>query len=86
MTQALPQDMQLSLGWYRVAALKWQSAPLVLPHYQTMDLRLARSWRMSEQRRLELAVVLRNVLGAYADYKPNAQQRHQGYVQLGYQF
>lgn len=86
MSQDLPQDMQLSLGWYRVAAMKWQSASLTLPNYETMDLRLAKTWRMAEQRRLQLAVVLRNVMGSYADYKPNARQDHQGFVQLDYQF
>lgn len=84
-TQALPHMMQFSAAYYRVGSLRWQSAPLTLPHYATLDLRLAKTWKLGAQK-LELAAVMRNVLGSYANYKPENQERQLSYLQMSYDF
>jgi iron complex outermembrane receptor protein len=84
-SQQLPDDWQLSAAYYRVAAFKWQSSPRIVPAYDTLDLRLAKSFQWRDHR-LEVAIVTRDALGPYADYKVNHLHRRLSYLQIAYTY
>ena len=79
--QALPHETSFSAGFYKVASMRWQSSPAGVPGYNTTDLRVAKQLRWGAQR-AELALVTRNMLGAYRDYNLNNYERRISYVQL----
>lgn len=84
-SQALPQDLSFSAGYYQVGRMKWQSSSASLAAYGTLDLRLARQFRFGAQR-LEVALVTRNALGSYTDYKPEFPERRTSFLQLNWSY
>lgn len=83
--QAMPQQTMFSAAWYKVATMRWQSAPSSIPAYNTIDLRLAKQLRWDVMR-AEVSLVTRNVLGAYRDYNLNNYQRRISYLQLNLEY
>lgn len=84
-TQSLPGEMNFSAGYYRVGAMKWQSSSATLSAYGTLDLRLARQFKFADQT-LDVALVTRNALGNYANYKPEIFERRVSFVQLNWTY
>ncbi len=80
-SQDLPGDTSFSLGYYRVGSMQWQSSPIGLPAYDTLDLRLSRQYRLGDQH-VEVALVTRNALGAYHDYNVVNFERRNSFLQL----
>ncbi len=83
--QDLPGETKFSAGYYRVGSMKWQSSPDSLAAYNTLDLRLARQFRMAGQK-LEIALVTRNALGGYASYKPGLYDRRVSFIQVSWAY
>ncbi len=83
--QALPEDVNFSLAYYRTGSMQWQSSPDVLPYHEALDLRLAKRFRWRDQS-LEVACVTRNALGSYASYKTDVVDNRVSYVQLNWAF
>lgn len=83
--QELPGRIAFSAAYHRIGSLKWQSSPASLPDYGTLDLRLAKRHRWGDQH-VEIALVTRNALGGYADYKPANLHRRVSFVQVNYSF
>ncbi|MBP9218203.1 MAG: TonB-dependent receptor [Sterolibacterium sp.] len=83
--QALPQEVNVSAGYYRVSGMQWQSSADVLPAYDKLDLRLAKRFRWQNQS-LEVALVARNLLGSYASYKTDVLARRISFMQVNWSF
>lgn len=84
-TQELPSELKFSAAYYRVGAMKWQSAPDMLSGYNTLDLRLSRQFHIGGQT-LDVAVVTRNALGGYASYRQDLYDRRVSFIQLNWAY
>lgn len=84
-TQELPSELKFSAAYYRVGAMKWQSAPDMLGAYNTLDLRLARQFHVGGQV-LDIAVVTRNALGGYASYRADLNDQRVSFIQLNWKY
>ena len=65
--QKLPYDVDLSLAGYWLGSSRWSQNTLV-PSYQRLDARLAKRFRIGDQR-LELAYTVQSLDGAHVEYK-----------------
>jgi iron complex outermembrane receptor protein len=81
--QSLPGELKFSAACYRVGAMKWQSSAATLDAYNTVDLRLARQFRLGGQK-LDVALVTRNAMGGYTSYKPGLYDRRVSFLQLNW--
>ncbi|HET9679186.1 MAG TPA: TonB-dependent receptor, partial [Gammaproteobacteria bacterium] len=84
--QQLPANYQASIGFYYMSDYDGVDTGTHIPVTRRLDLRLAKSWELSHNRRLEGSITLQSVLGEYQDFRSVNTFDTRAYLKLRFWF
>ena len=79
------EDMQATVGYYRVRGLEWLGEGDVVPGYSRVDLGLHYAFRLGKSRG-SLAAVVQNAFGGYNDFRNDVRIDRRAYLRASLEY
>lgn len=84
--QELPANYQASLGFYYMSESDGVDTGTYIPNTRRMDVKLAKTWHLGHNQRLEASITIQSVLGEYQDFRSINVFDTRAYLKLRFWF